>query len=331
MGITYRNTKTTIPNVIGNLHDKQPFGIAYSTDSHFVHFYCSGPPLWTLSPGLTAIQKKTGNIEDWVKEKFGAEDIQNLNHDPGHTVEGVWRPGILFDGEIDAGLLIEPRHKHQGLIAAKLLLESLDQILQYVEPDEAGLQTYSHKTRELLILACTEVENQWREFIQQASTQPITGRLTTNDYVKLHAPLHLSEFTLHAKPYQHISPICPFEDWSTDEPTRSLPWYHAYNQTKHDRSGNFDKATLHNCIHAVCASIVLQCVRFSPHALLRGTGSVQSLFGQLFAIELKECDRNSFYFPLIALPSDTREDFLCYDSYQNEHNKPWIVTPLQID
>ena len=38
------------------------------------------------------------------------------------------------------------------------------EIFEYIEADINGLKFYIHKTRELLILACTEVENQWQHY-----------------------------------------------------------------------------------------------------------------------------------------------------------------------
>ena len=34
-GYFYKNTKTTIPNLVNDLHESQPLGYAYETDSHF--------------------------------------------------------------------------------------------------------------------------------------------------------------------------------------------------------------------------------------------------------------------------------------------------------
>jgi hypothetical protein len=81
--------------------------------------------------------------------------------------------------------------------ALLLLIQRLNELLLFVEPDVATLSTFSHKARELLLLACTECENYWQDYLRDANALPLNGRLfTTNDYVKLLGPLHLAEFEI---------------------------------------------------------------------------------------------------------------------------------------
>lgn len=94
--ITYKNTITTIPNWINNLHINQPRGYAYETESHFVHFYGSGKGFYGISTGLTAIEKKDGTLLDWVQKVFGAEEIEDLSLDIGHSIKSVWRPSFIL-------------------------------------------------------------------------------------------------------------------------------------------------------------------------------------------------------------------------------------------
>jgi hypothetical protein len=156
--------------------------------------------------------------------------------------------------------------------------------------------TYSHKTRELLILSCTEVENSWKQYLASARAAPVNGRdYTTNDYVKLHSKLFLSEFEITLKPYPVIGPIRPFDGWTPAQPTQSLLWYQAYNLTKHDRQTHFSEATMMNCLNAVCANIVLFSVRFGPLPLYQEGGTVSALFSQLFDIKLNGCSPTTFY------------------------------------
>lgn len=46
----------------------------------------------------------------------------------------------------------------QDVRAYQNIQSSLDQLFNYIEPSTANLSAYGHKIRELLILACTEVE-----------------------------------------------------------------------------------------------------------------------------------------------------------------------------
>jgi len=245
--IAYRVTKHTIPGWVP-FNEKEPRGIAYETDTHFVHVFGRDRGLWVVSIGLTATEAKSGTLREWVDRTFGAQDIVELKHAPGHATSGVWRPGLYFDEEIQTALAATPHDIRLAEQALLLLIHRLDELLHFVEPTSASLSTYSHKTRELLILACTEAENCWGNFLRVAGVVPPRRGFTTNDYVKLLAPLRLAEFSVSLPRYAAVPLMLPFARWSSNDPTASIPWYSAYNKTKHDRTSHFDAASLENCI-----------------------------------------------------------------------------------
>ena len=51
---------------------------------------------------------------------------------------------------------------------------------------------------------------------------------------------------------------------------------------------------------------------------------LSSLINQMLHISFNKDLKQTFYLPLIELPTDTSEDLFCYDSYQCKHNKPWL-------
>jgi hypothetical protein len=302
--IVYRNTKT--PGVLINtFHHDWPRGLAYDAGTHFVHFYGRGSRLWDVCLECTVAERKdNGTLAEWATRVFGAEDITQARNAAGSIVQGVWRPGLLPEmlpalGNSEVGR----RSSEQSL---RLLVERLDELLLYVEPNENGLKAYSHKTRELLILACTEIENTWTHYMRMADGR--RRRCTTNDYVKLLGPLHLSEFEVSVKLYHSVCSLRPFAGWDAKKPTESLPWYDAYNKTKHDRSSHFDKATLESCFSSIAANVILFGARFSPVPLLEGRGTLAPLINQLFTLELVSFEPESSYIPLLQLPSNMRDD-----------------------
>jgi len=212
--LVYRVTKHTIPGWVP-FHGKEPRGIAYETDTHFVHVFGKDKGLWVISIGLTATQAKSGTLHDWVDRTFGAVDIEEAVCEVGHTVQGVWRPGLYFSDEAMQGLsatTFDLRLTEQALL---LLIQRLDELLHFIEPSPSTLQTHSHKARELLILACTEVENTWKAYLRMAGVTPSArGDFTTNDYVKLLGPLHLAEYEISLPRYADVPPIRPFYGWS---------------------------------------------------------------------------------------------------------------------
>jgi hypothetical protein len=178
--VVYRNTQTTLPGWVNTVHESEPRGFAYETDTHFVHFYGRDSGIWVLSTGLTATQAKQGTLANWVTTTFGAQGIAPSTRIPGQTIAGVWRPGISNYDDIRQGLSTTDSQRHAALQTVRLLLERLDDLFLYIEPSAASLATYSHKTRELLILACTEVENAWKQYMREAIHTKVclTGRFT---------------------------------------------------------------------------------------------------------------------------------------------------------
>lgn len=329
-GICYKNTQTNLPNwAEHDLHDRQIYGYAYELDRHFVHVYGQAQGLFIISHGLTVIERKSGSLTQWVERVFGATDIQPLVNDVGSTVSGIWRPSLYHSNEIYQGLEVDQYDQRFSEQSLRVLIDRLDEIFLYVEPNGAGLDAHSHKIRELLILACTEVESHWKELLSKAGAEPQNGRtFTTNDYVALHGPAHLGEYAVQLRNYRGAPPIRPFSTWNSTAPSASLAWYQAYNKTKHDRGAHFDEATLRYAIEAVSACVVLCCVRFGPFHLIHDSTSLTALFKQNFEVSLVDPDITTFYVPLYEFSATTREDRAIVDPYREKLNKPWQVQAL---
>lgn len=326
--LVYRNTKHTIPRWVP-FEKKETRGMAYENDTRFIHVFGRDHGLWTVSVGLTAKEKKSGTLRDWVERSFGATEIQETSIEPGQTIQGVWRPGLFFDDEIMQGLSnteVDLRVDEQGLL---LLIQRLDDLLLFVEPCLRNLGSYSHKARELLILACTEVENYWQHYMRLARVMPARGSTNnTADYFRLSAALFLEEYEITLGRYADVPSYRPFQGWSATAPTQSLPWYDAYNKTKHDRTTNFELATLEACIQSVAAVIALFSVRHGPYRLFNGGGALASLVNQSFSLCLRDCNPQAFYVPRITLPLDFRSNLICFNS--KELIEPRIVLPLTL-
>jgi hypothetical protein len=282
-----------------------------------------------ISPGLTVTEEKSGTLRDWVERVFGAAEIEKATTEVGHVIRGVWRPGLYSDEEILQALDVteaDARLAEQSLL---LLVERLEEIFLYIEPDQNTLSTYSHKTRELLILSCTEVENYWKRYLAIANVPPPSnGSFTTNHYVKLQGSLHLREYQIELPRYAGIRPIRPFENWAATNPTKSLGWYDAYNKTKHDRDAYFDHATLQNCIEAVAANLAMFSVRFGPYRMFHGRGPLAAIINSIFTIELWEYNPTTSYPPSIVIPVNQRRDLVCYNAW--EQVEPRIIDELVI-
>jgi hypothetical protein len=306
-------TNPDLPGWVPGAFANQRRGLAYEIDGFFVHFYGQENGLRVVSSGLTATEPAAGDLETWATKVFGARDIRQLNADAGHVVNGAWRPGLYYLDQIWQALDTGPQEQRAAEQSLLLLVSALSDLFLYIEPEQAGLDAYGPKTRELLILACTEVEDLWTRYLRRAGRPTGARGYSTNDYVALLGPLHLAEYQLEVVPYANAPKVRPFATWQVAAPTQSLAWYDAYNKTKHDRSTHLSSATVARCIEAVAANVVLYCVRFSPYTLFGQTTPLASLATHLFSVELVDPDPSSFYVPLIdpttrppSLPRDAQ-------------------------
>lgn len=93
------------------------------------------------------------------------------------------------------------------------------------------------------MLACTEVESAWKGVLVANEYSSLKNdRFSTNDYCRLNTALKLDEWELGLTMFSSYGTIAPFRGWEASRPTQSLPWYEAYNETKHDRETSLHRA-----------------------------------------------------------------------------------------
>jgi hypothetical protein len=158
----------------------------------------------------------------------------------------------------------------RGQITA--LMSDLDRICRTVHPAGDNLKTYGHDIRNLLLLACTEVEAQWRGVLVANGIEKKS--FSSKDYIQLSPAMKLPEYVVSFSNYPWIESIRPFEGWATETaaPTKSLGWYEAYNAVKHNREAEFAKGTLENVFQAVSACVVMLAAQY---------GFINGLFSEL--------------------------------------------------
>jgi hypothetical protein len=153
-----------------------------------------------------------------------------------------------------------PKIIEKSAVAVEILIQRMHHLFHVIEPDPDNLRAYGHEIRNLLLLGCMEVEAAWAAILR-ANSYP-GDRWTTKDYIKLIGPLHLPKYELKVTSYAGVPTLSPFAKWNDTQPTQSLKWYHAYNQTKHDREVAFHVATLSDAIDAVAAAVILFYAQF---------------------------------------------------------------------
>lgn len=208
----------------------------------------------------------TGDIKDIKKE------LIKLNLDCGETFRQIYRPllnnmiiqhtGDDLHNDIPSlnnylDLPVNDQEYYNQLNQLEILIDDLYSVFKVIAPYPNNLKTFGHEIRNIIILACTEIDSMMKKILEKNNMTKKGKFFNTTDYVQLLDPLRLKDYALSFKRYKMLNEFSPFIDWTTDKPTQSLHWYDAYNQIKHDREVNFSLSSLENAIESVMAYAIL--------------------------------------------------------------------------
>jgi hypothetical protein len=198
------------------------------------------------------LRTTTGSVQRHETARAGAQTVDSIAEDLRIAFQRADAPVVrdcsgslgfvyprIFRPEIHEGLLAidrptaSPIGRHAIIIsavaAAQLLFDDLEELFAYVEPDQQQLPVYGHKPRQLLLLACMEVDSALKSIAQANGSTTQKPRI--KDHAQLSAALHLREWEVRLNRSVEGLTFTPFENWSPQNYT--LPWYTAYNETKH--------------------------------------------------------------------------------------------------
>ncbi len=192
--------------------------------------------------------------EPWIVRRLVAPKLLEGQHHPRvYRQESGPNPRALYGREYT-----------DNVVAFENLQRRLEELFRVLEPDSTNDTAYGHSLRELIILACTEVELLWKQLLRAnhygGGTQP--QRFSTNDYIKTKDALFLDGWEIALEDYPDYARITPFKGWDPSHPTQSLEFYDGYNAVKHSRDTEFRRATLKNAVTAVAAVYVLLGAQF---------------------------------------------------------------------
>lgn len=234
---------------------------------HYIAYPASGSTIlttddicsWHMWSQLFAIGMEEGDPEQITPEainyflsrrgyiKPDVEKFHQVRY-PGAYYPRIFRKNINFN-PLGPNFL-------QDMRAYQNIQSSVDNLFNYIEPVELNLRTYGHKIRELLILACTEVEYLLLKVLTENGYQE-KSRYNTQDYIRCRDVLKLNHYEVRLTQYSNLGIFKPFQGWIESSPTASIPWYDAYNQVKHNRSDNIGHANLKHLLDAVAAIHIL--------------------------------------------------------------------------
>ena len=148
-----------------------------------------------------------------------------------------------------------------------LLLKDLQELFDYIEPADNNLTCYSYRIHSLLLRACVEFEANCKAILSENGYTKASD-MNMRDYRKINETHRLSSYQVKIPYWNGTEDIrTPFSTWSTGNP---LPWYQAYNTTKHDRLAEFEKATFTNLLDACCGVLVILSAQFETNDFTPG-------------------------------------------------------------
>jgi len=210
-----------------------------------------------------------------LRKAFSGSEFYELEKAPGEYFPCMARPSTCSPDDSPgynpdkSDKFLHARATSTGQLHA--LIGQLEQICRVVHPGKGDNDyVFGHEIRNILILASTEVELQWKTIMAANGVKKRKLR-NTHNYVQLARPLKLGEYSVEFPYYPWLKPVTPFEKWGRGQhPSKELGWYSAYNKVKHDREAYFAKATLEHAFEAITAFFVLLCAQYGWDFALKG-------------------------------------------------------------
>jgi len=154
--------------------------------------------------------------------------------------------------------ITDSAEKFSFLTELHLIISDFETLLEYVDPIDENLKTFSHRISSLLLRVCTAYEAVSKNILlDQKYKIPKGENMDITDYFTLNSQLKLSKYSILFGAWKSgPKELQPFIDWESTE-FQPLDWYQAYNHTKHDRYNNFHEANLSNLIEALAGLFIL--------------------------------------------------------------------------
>lgn len=140
--------------------------------------------------------------------------------------------------------------------AFSIIQQDIIKLFEFIEPADINNSTYSFRIHELLTRICIEIEANFKAILRENIFNPVDKygkpknekNWNINDFKIVNKTHHLDNYSIQLPFWKGKTNIRkPFSEWKNNN---GLKWYQAYNESKHDRVHNFDKANFENLIDA---------------------------------------------------------------------------------
>jgi hypothetical protein len=220
------------------------------------------------------------------EKRTGVYNIEPLQTKLGCKAGRVWRPVYGWGTSVafrDAPLT--ERVYVDRLRQSTHLYEKLLKFGSSVDLTQSNIGVYGSETRDLLLIACVEVEALFKMLIFE-NFQNERGRMEV--YWKCSRPAKLPEYELRFPEIPGLPSLRPFSDWGGLGASSYAPlrWYQAYNEIKHGAIAGSAPATLERAMDAIAACfILLSAIGTFPLTHATPTQRVNDAFKEAFILD----------------------------------------------
>lgn len=140
-----------------------------------------------------------------------------------------------------------------------LILKDLKDLFDFVEPSDVNETCYSFRIHSLILRTCVEFEANCKAILTENGYTK-SKNMNIADYKKIDRTHRLSSYKVKIPNWRgHNNIRQPFLNWKINQ---ELSWYKEYNETKHNRHREFEKANFKNLLDAVCGLLVILSSQF---------------------------------------------------------------------
>jgi len=156
----------------------------------------------------------------------------------------------------------------------EILKRDLQRLFEFIEPCPDNYSTFSHRTFDLILRACTEIESNCKQILR--ANKHTIDDVNILRFSDLNGPMKLSEYVVCC-PAIDFPDFSPFEAFAhAKRKHRSPLWFRAYNEAKHDRANFFSSASLKNVIESIGAVYIILSAQYGYH-FDGGLGSISGV------------------------------------------------------
>ena len=140
--------------------------------------------------------------------------------------------------------------------AVRLLVSDFERLCEFVHPCDANAGTFSHRTYELLLRACTEFESVAKSLAEADGLISANSQTKVGDWSGLVDVFQLETVSVSVLDWSPCArQVAALNGWA-DNP-HGLAWYRSYNAVKHNRETCFHEASFANVVAAICGCLEL--------------------------------------------------------------------------